>query len=316
MSNSIPVAFVNGYRNNIYMLAQQKGAKLFGKSRNEVQGSKLEFYERLAPVDAVEVTTRHGDTPLLDPEHSRRACVLTDAEYGALIDDLDRVRLLINPDNAYVSNAVSALNRRRDDIFIAAALGSARTGEDGDVLVALPDTQKLVSVSEDGTTGHVGLNTFTLTNVSERFNSEEIDPDMLKYWACGPKQIRNMLNDEQITNSDYTTVKALMEGKVNMFMGFMFVMTNRLPVTAGATTYDLVDGTVGAGAGTLPAGARRNIVWVEDGMISAVGKNNFGLRVSIDTRPDKRNSTQVYVVHSIGALRLEEVKVVEVLVVE
>jgi len=315
----ITTAFVQGYRNNIYMLAQQKDARLFGRSRNEVQGSKLEFYERLDAVDAVEVTTRHGDTPLLNPEHSRRACVLTDAEYGALIDQLDRVRLLINPDDSYVTVAVQALNRRKDDVFIAAALGNARSGEDGEDLVALPDTQKLVAVNENGTSGASPLNTFTLTNVAEKFNSSEIDPDIMKMWAIAPKQIRNLLNDEKITNADYATVKVLTQGQIEMFMGFKFIMTNRLPVTAAAVDYDVLDGVVGATGAedtTLAAGARRNFAWCEDGMISAVGKNNFGLKVDVGPRRDKRNSTQVYVVHSVGAVRLEEVKVIEILVAE
>ena len=314
----IDTAFVEGYKNNIYIKAQQKEVRLFGRSRNEVQGSKLDFYEILDSVDAIEVTTRHGDTPIMNPEHTRRGCVLTDAEYGAMIDKLDRVRLLINPEDAYVMQAVSALSRKKDDIFIAAALGNARTGVDGDVLVPLPEAQKLVAVNEDGTTGHGPLNTYTLTNVSEKFNSSEIDPDIEKNWAISPKQIRNLLNDPQVTNADFATVKVLVSGKVDMFMGFNFIMTNRLPVSAAATKYDAIDGQVNAatGAKTLPAGARRNFAWVTDGMISAVGKNNFGLSVDVGQRRDKRMSTQIHVVHSVGALRLEDVKVIEILVAE
>jgi hypothetical protein len=314
---AINVAFVQGFKNNIYMKAQQKDVRLFGRSRNEVQGSKLDFYEVLDSVDAVEVTTRHGDTPILNPEHSRRACVLTDAEYGAMIDKLDRVRLLINPEDAYVTQAVSALARKKDLVFIAAALGSARSGEDGNDLVALPDTQKMVAVDEDGTTGSSPLNTYTLTNVAEKFNSSEIDPDVSKNWAISPKQIRNLLNDEKITNADYAVVKTLTSGKIDMFMGFNFIMTNRLPVTAAETKYDADDGQViSTGAKTLAAGARRNFAWVEDGMISAVGKNNFGLKVSVDLVPMKRNSTLIQAVHSVGAVRLEDIKVIEILVAE
>lgn len=312
----IDAAFVDGFKNNIYMLAQQTDSRLFGKSTNEVQASKMDFYERLAPVEAVEVTTRHGDTPILDPEHSSRACVLSDAEYGAMIDNLDKVRLLIQPENAYVSNAVSALNRRKDTIFIQAALGNSRAGEDGSTLVPLPETQKMVAVKEDGS-GHGPLNNYTLTNVAEKFNSSEIDPDTMKYWAIAPKQLRNLLNDEKLTSADYTTVKALMNGKIDMFMGFTFIMSNRLPVTAAATDYEVADGQVKTGAaGVLPAGARRNFAWVEDGMVSAIGTGGFGLRVDVGPRRDKRMSTQIYAVHSVGAVRLEEIKVIEILVAE
>lgn len=313
MSNQVPVAFVEGYRNAIYMTAQQKDARLFGKSRMETQNSRREFYERIGQVELTEVTTRHGDTPLYDTPHSRRAVDLVDADYADLIDTLDRVRMLINPQDAYVQAAVAAVNRRKDRVFIAAALGNALTGETGSVAVALPNTQKLAAT--DGT-NPTGLNALTLTRTLEKFNLEEIDPNEEKYFAIGAKEVTHMLNDNKIVNGDYATVRALAQGKIETFAGFSFVMTNLLPVTSAAVSFSLTDGSVGAGAGTVAIGARRCFAWIPSGMISCEGAGGLGMSVSIDKRPDKRNSYQVYVVSCVGAARMEEVKVVEVLVTE
>ena len=103
-------------------------------------------------------------------------------------------------------------------------------------------------------------------------------------------------------------------GEIDTYMGFQFIRTERLPRSATATTYNVVDGTVGSGSGTLPAAtSRRCIAWAQDGILLAKGADIF---VRISERDDKRYSTQIYVAQSIGATRLEEEKVVELLVLE
>lgn len=309
----ITTAFVEGFKQNIYILSQQKVPRLFNKSRKESQNSETDFYERIGSTDANDVLDRHGDTPINNSPHSRRAVDLQDADWGDLIDKLDRVRLLIRPDDAYVQIAVMALNRKKDDVFIAAALGNARAGKTGSTLVALPNSRKLVAVNDDKATGASGMNLYTLTLMLEKFEEEEVDPEMPKYFAWSAAVKRQLLNETKATSSDYATVKALVNGQIDAFMGFQFIHSERLPVTSAVTTYTKSDGTVGAGAGSLSAGARRCIAWVEDGMISATGLDLFA---DIGPRRDKRMSTQVFVLHSVGAVRLEEAKVLEVLVDE
>jgi len=102
MSFEITTAFVEGFRNNIYMLAQQKNARLWGKSRNESQNSEVENFERIGETEAEDIVDRHGDTPFMNSQHSRRQVTLQDADWGDLIDKLDRVKMLINPNDAYV----------------------------------------------------------------------------------------------------------------------------------------------------------------------------------------------------------------------
>lgn len=317
MSSSIPTAFVEGFRSSIYMKAQQKMPKFFGMSRNEVQNSETENYEILGVVDAISVTDRHGDTPLIDPKHTRRQCTLTDAEYATLIDKLDKVRMLINPENNYVKQGVMALNRTKDDVFIVNLLGPSRNGKNGLTVEAFPDSQKMVCVDEDGVSGATGMTAYCLTKVMEKFNLEEIDEDETKYYGVSPIQIRQMLNQDKITNADYAVVKALSEGTVNNFAGFRFIMSNRIPVTEATTEYDAATGEVVAGGGsTLAIGARRTFAWVESGMISATGAGGFDLFTRISERDDKRYSVQIYACHSVGAMRMEDVKVQEILILE
>ena len=182
MSFQITTAFVEGFRNNIMMLSQQFDSRLRDKCRQESQNSEADFHERVGAVDAQEILDRHGDTPIMDTPHSRRMVTLRDAEYADLIDKMDRVRMLINPDSAYVKAAVSALHRFSDDRIIEAALGNARGGKDGSTLVALPTTQKLAAFDGSTTTG-VGLNTQTLIAVQQKFDANEVDPSIKRYFC-------------------------------------------------------------------------------------------------------------------------------------
>jgi len=310
MSFQITTAFVEGFKNNILMLTQQLDTRLFGKSRNETQNSKMDFYERIGASEAQDVLDRHGDTPLNNTPHSRRGVILQDADWGDLIDILDRVRLLIRPDDAYVKTAVAALNRKKDDVFIAAALGSAMTGETGSVLVPLPNTQKLVAIDPDKTSGAVNLNVFTLTLVNKMFDDADVEEGMMRYFAYTGSQKQSLLNDPLATSADYAEIKALVRGTIDTFAGFKFVRSQRLPVTTSTFLYNVATGEYDAGGSTLAIGARRCFAWVEDGMLSARG---IDLMASLDKRVDKRNSTQVYVCHTVGAVRMEEEKVIEIM---
>lgn len=311
-SFTIPENFVEGFSETIYILSQQKTPRLFGRSRVESQASEVDNYERLAPTEANDILDRHGDTKLANSPHSRRQVILEDADWADLIDRKDDIRLLIDPTNSYTMNANMALNRKKDDVFIAAALGIARAGKKGTVSVTLPNSQKQVAIADDGS-GASRFNVFTLTLMLENFEDNDVDEDTTKYFAWSSKVKQQLLNDTKATSSDFTTVQALVRGDIKAFMGFLFVRSQRLPVTAAATTFELLDGSVGTGAGALPAGARRCIAWVEDGMISSIGEELF---VDVGTRRDKRLSKQIYLSHSVGAVRMEEEKVLEVLVDE
>ena len=92
MSTQITTAFVQQYRANVEHLLQQKGSKLRPFVRVESQNSEFEYYDRIGSVDAVEVTSRHSDTPLISTPHDRRQISLRDFDWADMIDRTDRIR--------------------------------------------------------------------------------------------------------------------------------------------------------------------------------------------------------------------------------
>jgi len=283
MSVQITTAFVNQFSSNIQMLSQQMGSLLRNAVDVETVNGEKAFFDQVGSAAAVLRTTRHADTPLIDTPHSRRMVTMSDYEYADLIDDQDKVRLLVDPTSTYARAAAAAMGRAMDDVIISAALGTALTGKDGTTSTPF-DSNNQIAV------GAAGLTLAKLIEAKEILDSNDVDPSIPRYIAVSPKQITNLLDDPEVTSADYNTVRALVKGELDTYVGFKFVTTNRLPL----------DGS----------GDRRVFAWAMDGIKLAVGKEPTA---RIDERADKSYATQVYYCMSIGATRMEEAKVVEIL---
>lgn len=309
MSHQITEAQVKQYSANWFHLSQQKGSRFAPYVRNESVKGVSKFFDRIGSVAAVLKTSRHSDTPQIDTPHSRRMVTMSDYEWADLIDDQDLLRTLIDPKSPYVEAAMWAMGRSKDAIIRDAALGSAYSGVDGGTAVVLPDSQKLGAT--DGTTaGGTNLNVFTLRLLKKKFDANDIDESIPRYIAVTSSQLYSLLGETQVTSADYNMVKALVQGDIDTFMGFKFIRYESLGTLAANTSFTVADGTWNAGAGTYVAGARRCFAWAQDGIVMGVGQDVVS---RISERDDKSYSTQVYARMSLGATRLEEVKVVEVI---
>jgi hypothetical protein len=286
MSNQITTAFVQQYSSNVQMLSQQMGSLLRGVVDVESVVGKNAFFDQVGKTTAVVRTSRHADTPQIDTPHARRRVSLADYEWADLIDNADKVRLLIDPTSSYAKAAAAAMGRAMDDVIIAALGGTAYTGETGSTSVALPSAQKPYSASQSD-----GLTITKLLEAKRLLDAADVDPSLPRFIVCGPKQISDLLGTTQITSSDFNTVKALSQGQIDSFLGFKFIVSNRLKFDATNTDDRLA------------------YAFTSDAIKLAVGQD---VLARIDERADKSYSTQVYYAMSIGATRMEEEKVVEI----
>ena len=283
MSTQITTAFSQQFSTNIMMLSQQKGSLLRNAvSEESVTGEKA-FFDQVGSATAVKRTSRHADTPLSDTPHSRRMVTMESYEYADLIDDPDKVSMLISPQNSYANAAAYAIGRSIDDAIITAALGTASTGKSGSTSTSNANTVAVGSPA-------AGLTVAKLISCKKVFDNNSVDPSIPRYIACGPEQIEDLLNTTQVTSSDYNSVKALVQGDVDTFMGFKFITSTRLNVDSSSY--------------------RKVFAWAEDGIKLAMGRD---LMTKIEPRADKSYSTQVYVCATFGATRMEEAKVCEIL---
>jgi len=276
MSSQITTAFVQQYSANIQMLSQQMGSLLRDKVRQESVVGKNAFFDQVGSVTAQLKTSRHSDTPQIDTPHSRRRVSLADYEYADLIDQQDKVRLLIDPTSSYAQAAAFAMGRAMDDVIIAAATGTAFTGETG---ATSESAQTAIAA------GGTGLTIAKLRTAKQKFDLASVDPSIPRHIVVGPEQITNLLGTTEVTSSDFNTVKALANGEVNSFLGFNFTVSNRLAKSGNDRTC---------------------IAFAQDGITLGIGKD---VNARIDERADKSYATQVYYCMSIGATRMEQAKV-------
>jgi hypothetical protein len=313
MSQQITEAFVLQFGTNIMHLSQQKGSKLQAAVRNEAIVGKKKKFDRLGTVSAVKKVGRHAATPQSDTPHSSRWVTMEDYQWADLIDDEDKLRMLIDPTSDYVMAAMWAFGRSKDDVIIAAASGNAYAGEDGNTPVALPIAQKVGAVAAGAASN---LNVGTLRQIKKYFDAKDIDESLPRYIGVTSSQIQALLADNQVTSSDYNSVKALVQGEINTFMGFTFIRTERFVNDASGAGVLKVNNTTGvigsgvAGGGESDVnGFRKCLAWVNDGIVLATGKD---VTSKIDQRADLSYATQAYAAMSIGAARMEEEKVIEV----
>ena len=288
MSSQITTAFVQQYSSNVQLLSQQKGSLLRNAVRVESQVGKNAFYDQVGSATAQKRLSRHADTPQLDTPHARRRVSLVDYEYADLIDDQDKVRTLIDPTSPYSQATAFAMGRAIDDEIISAAFGTAYTGETGSTSTTFPAGQ-VVAVGSPV----AGLSIAKLVEAKQLLDEANVDTTLPRYVAVAPEQLADLLNITTVTSSDYNTVKALVQGEIDTFLGFKFIVSTRLSSESGVN--------------------RRVIAWAEDGLLLSIGKD---ITAKIDERADKGYATQVYYAMSIGATRMEEEKVVEILCVE
>jgi hypothetical protein len=300
---------IREFEKNIYIKAQQADARLFGHAEQGTQHSKLKSYEIMGSTSMVERKDRFGDTPNIDVGHERRSVMLKEYEWGKLVDDLDLLKTLADPTNSYTALMAKAVQRTKDQVFISAATGSALEGEDATSTVAFPTAQQICS-----TTGaaYAPFNLNTLLMLKEMFDRSEIAEEerMISFNA---NTLRGLLNTTEVKNADYNSVKALVNGQLNSFMGFNFVRTELIAQSAatdGFGTTFAVDGTyAGGGALTATAGSNVAIAWVKSGVRVMTGKD---MSVQITPRADKRNIPQIYGWMSLGGMRMEDIKVIRV----
>jgi len=282
MSVQITTAFVEQYKSNVFHLAQQKGSRLRDACRSESITGKAHFFERIGATAAQKRTSRHSDTPRMDTPHSRRKVSLDDYDWADLIDQEDKVRMLISPTSEYAMAGAWAMGRAMDDALIAAATGTAYGGVAGGTSVSLPSGNKVAH-------GSAGLTLAKLLSAKEIIDSSDVDPEESRFVICAAGQISDLLNVTQVTSSDYNTVKALAQGEIDTYLGCKFIRSQRL--------------------GTDSNGNRQVLMFTKSALGLALGAD---INTKISERADKNYATQVFLSMSIGATRIEEDKMVEI----
>ena len=292
MSSQITTALVQGYQDNIEIKFQQMQTRLRSAVTVETQNSEFDYYDRITSTSMQEETTRHDDTPLIDTPHDRRRVGLRRFRWADLIDDKDKVRMLADPTSPYVMNAVAAANRQTDSLIIEAFDATVYTGKTGSTTLSFSaDGGQEIAVDyvESGSATDSNLTIGKLRNARKLFGEAEAEEDDL-FFVGSPSQRDALLRTTEVTSSDYNTVKALVAGEINTFMGFNFIWSNLLTSVTG--------------------NIRHAFAFARQGVKLCIGAD---ITTRVSERDDKNYSVQPYVSMQMGATRMWGEKVIRVL---
>jgi len=313
MSFNVSTAFVQQYSTNVQMLLQQQGSRLRGAVQNmKFVGKAASMAEQFGSVTPVRNQSRHSDTPLISTPQDKRWIYPNDYDWADLIDNQDKLRMLIDPTSQYAMAGAWAMGRAIDDEIIAGFFGSNNTGENGTSATGTLYSYNSNSQSVAATTGAsaaTGLNIAKLRAAKKILLQAEVDVDNDPlYCIISAKQHDDLLNEAQAISLDYNTKPVLVDGKITSFMGFNFIHSERIPGAANFNTAINTGISSADSDGSFVAGSRWMVpVFAKSGMCLGLWND---ITTSIDRRADKRNSYQVYVTGTFGGSRMEEKKCV------
>jgi len=298
MSFAVPTHFVQQYTQNVMMLLQQKGGKLASSvSQQSFTGKGAKAVEQVGLVTPVKNLGRHSDTPLISTPADARWIFPNDYDWADLIDNQDKLRMLIDPLGPYTQNGVNAMRRAQDEEILLAFFASANTGENGTVATAFPAGQQ-VGVNVGGTNSN--LNVAKLRAARRLLMAAGVDLESESiYCAITASDHDALLNEIQIASLDFNSQPVMVDGQVRRFLGINFI-----PVEFSDTaSYPQ------ASAALVSGGVRSVPVWVPSGMQLGMWND---VTVKVAERPDKRHSVQCYISTTVGATRIEEKRVVQI----
>ena len=229
------------------------------------------------------VAGKRTATAWVDQVYNNR--VVLPAPYYAAdsFSSYDDVKRMIESPQAILTKAMAAqVGRQFDDIIIAAFFAAA--------LDSLGNSNSHPAGSQiGGATTAPSLD--LLITARELLAENEVDPDEEKYFVCTPNFITALLDDNKVASRDYAAVQALQSGKIDTFLGFKFIESNRL---------------------TTPGGTPKQIygaAFTKDAMGLAV--NTDGV-VDIAKDPGLSFDTTVQVQIDAGCVRIQDAKVLRV----
>jgi hypothetical protein len=283
----IPEHYVTEFSTNWMHLVQQKQSRLREYVTIDTVNGKEKTYNQINEIAMREITSRSGTTTEQDIPLAKRWIREKGYDSVNLFDEFDEHLLgsIVLPSSQIVQAHGMAYKRTCDQVVIDALGGSAISGAEGTTLTALPAGQKVAA-------GGTGLTLAKLIAAKSLFGKNDVDEEEELILVHTQSQLDDLLNNvNEVKSSDFNQVKALVDGTLDRFMGFKFVRSQRLP--KASTT-------------------RRIFAYAKSGIVLS----DAGHKVMMDIRPDRNHALQVRSVARLGAVRLEEKKVVEISCVE
>lgn len=287
MGASVSNVYVQTYERTVRALAQQSITRLLPWVVVRNVQSEGHNWERLGTQEATIKSGRDVDTPNQDYPWSRRKSIPVTYHTGDSTEQEDIVQMLVDPNSNIAVAQGKAMRRAHDDEIIKQAVGDSRDGVGG--TVTFPASQSI------GTSAAPVAFTYdTITEVTQKFMDNDIDPDEEKVFVISPLMARKLLQLTEATSGDYNAVRPLTSmGYIESWMGYQWLVSTRL-----------LDSSVGQDDSS---------VW-----LFAMTRKALGMQMNKDIWTRVAESTEksfmwrIYAASTFGAIRVEDEQLVRI----
>jgi len=312
LSGGIPTWFVDQFSDTLYHVCQQKVSKFAQAVRVvPVLSAEDKSFDMMAAFSLTEKTERNPQTPILQAETQRRWVSTTPYHNAILYDKDDDLSMIIEPTSDFVTAFRRAVNRQKDDIILAAFEATVTSGRRAGSTITWAAQQgntKYTGINTGRTIAHdcssgncsssdTGMTVEKIQLILEYMAHNDVDEDIPIWCAISPRQFTDLLGQEEYINADYNTSKPMATGRVvRDYLGLNWVISNK--VVVGSSN------DVDADTNVYECWA-----WAQDAIVLGVAD---AVSVKISDRVDLSHSQQVYVHMNMGAMRMDEDKVLKI----
>ena len=277
------------YSRIILPLARQEKSLLFDRVyvKPDVTG-KCFYQDQIGKWEMTAKTSVNPDTPQNDPNLSRTRIDIATYNDARMLDRSLRLQEFSDPMSQTSICLSSSVGIQMDKIIYEALGGTAYRGETGSTSVTFP-AAKTVKVDLETSGTNTGLTTTKVRRAAKMLDAQGV-PHYDRTFVCSATGLEQMLGTTVVTNSDYNSVKALVSGELDTWMGFKWVV--------------LPDGIINVSSNIADYYA-----FQKTGICFGMLEELF---LRIEERADKSYSKQIYYEINAGAARLEEAKVIKV----
>lgn len=204
MAVSLSNAFVTLFDAEVKQAYQGK-AMLVGavRQRRGVEGQTVQFPKVGKGVATARIT--HSDVTPMNVGFNKVTCSLSDWNAAEYSDIFSQQKVNFDERSELVQVVGNAIGRRQDQIILDAIAASSTTN----------------TVSEDIGGTNTGLNVAKLREAKKLLDKNNVPFDN-RHIIIHANSLASLLGETSVTSSEFNTVKALVQGDVNTFLGFRF----------------------------------------------------------------------------------------------
>jgi len=207
MSVSLSNAFVTLFDAEVKQAYQGKAMLVAAvRQRRGVEGSTVKFPKVGRGVATARVT--QTDVTPMNVGFSTVTCTLSDFNAAEYSDVFSQQKVNFDERSELVQVVGNAIGRRQDQLILDALIAASSTGT--------------VANSIGG--ANTNMNISKLREAAKILNTKNVPAEgrNIIIHANSANSLASMLEQTSVTSSDFNSVKALVQGEINQFMGFTF----------------------------------------------------------------------------------------------